>query len=180
MYSQFLVISALLSDALMALEQARSPYGKYLAVVDGAAALAGYDDQHAIGRLVIAAVDAGLDREMVGKAVAQGRARASEARKYRESTPVPKRLARKPPPDTPRPPPQVTVDALLLELRRGLSCLEEPGARDRLRRCDEAAIEQIAVELLTWKDKGKSWLPDWSKDNVETLIKVWRALGDRA
>jgi hypothetical protein len=69
-----------------------------------------------------------------------------------------------------------TVEALLYELRGGLSCLSDLGARDRLMRCDAAAIQHIAAQLLTWKDKNKPWLPPWSKEDVANLLTIWRGL----
>ena len=72
--------------------------------------------------------------------------------------------------------PDSTIEALLYELRSGLSCLSDSGARQRLRSCDEAAIQYIAAELLTWRDKGKPWLPPWSKEDVGKLIDAWEAL----
>jgi hypothetical protein len=69
-----------------------------------------------------------------------------------------------------------TIEALLFELRSGLSCLSGWGARDRLMRCDAAAIQHIAAQLLTWKDKNKPWLPPWSKDDVAELLTIWRGL----
>jgi hypothetical protein len=74
-----------------------------------------------------------------------------------------------------------TIRALLYELRDGLSCLAQDGARGRLQRCDEAAMQKIATELLSWPGKtqdGKDrpWLPAWTKEEVETLIEVWREI----
>jgi hypothetical protein len=65
-----------------------------------------------------------------------------------------------------------TVGALLYELRSGLFCLENEGALDRLRRCDEAAMRTIALELLSWRRKNKPWLPPWSEDDVAKLLAV--------
>jgi hypothetical protein len=73
--------------------------------------------------------------------------------------------------------PVSTVNALLhVDLRCGLSCLSDSGARDRLRRCDEAAMRTIAEELLSWRDKRSSWLPPWSKEDVAKLLVIWRGL----
>lgn len=77
---------------------------------------------------------------------------------------------------TPKTTPGSTVEALLYELRSGLSCLSDPGAKDRLRRCDEAAIRTISAELLTWSTKNKSWLPPWSKEDVAKLLVIWRGV----
>jgi hypothetical protein len=64
--------------------------------------------------------------------------------------------------------PPTTIEALMFGLRRGLSCLEDPGHRDRLRRCDEDAITQVAARLLAL---------GWPKDDVATLIEAWQAVG---
>jgi hypothetical protein len=71
-----------------------------------------------------------------------------------------------------RPTPASTVEALLYELRSGLSCLSDHGARDRLRRCGENAIRIIAAELLTRKGKNKPWLPPWSEEDVAKLFAI--------
>jgi hypothetical protein len=69
-----------------------------------------------------------------------------------------------------------TIEALLYELRSGLSCLADEGARNRLRSCDEAAMRVIAAELLSWRSKNKPWLPPWSEDDVAKLAAIWGAL----
>jgi hypothetical protein len=69
------------------------------------------------------------------------------------------RVARLPPPpmlqSTAGGTPNTTVEALMYGLRRGLSCLDDPGNRDRLRRCDADAITEIAERLtaLGWPDE---------------------------
>jgi hypothetical protein len=65
-----------------------------------------------------------------------------------------------------------TVAALLYELRNGLSCLSDHGARARLMLCDEGAIRFIAAELLSWRDKNKSWLRPWSEEDVAKLAAI--------
>lgn len=69
-----------------------------------------------------------------------------------------------------------TIDALLYELRSGLSCLEDDGAVGRLRCCDGYAIRTIAAELLTWKGRNEPCLPPWTEDDVAGLVDVWEAL----
>jgi hypothetical protein len=64
--------------------------------------------------------------------------------------------------------PPTTVEALMFGLRRGLSCLEDIGNRDRLRRCNDDAIRQIATRLLA---------VGWAEDDVAKLISVWQAVG---
>jgi hypothetical protein len=76
-----------------------------------------------------------------------------------------------------RPTPQATIEALMFGLRRGLSCLEDPGNRDRLRRCDAAAVEQFVPRLRSWR--CVAWLPAYADDDIVTLLKVWRALKER-
>jgi hypothetical protein len=64
-------------------------------------------------------------------------------------------------------------------LRGGLSCLEDSGNRERLARCDAAAVEQIALRLRSWRCKGVAWLPAYTDDDIATLLKVWRTLRER-
>lgn len=76
--------------------------------------------------------------------------------------------------------PASTIEALMYALRRGLSCLADPGNRDRLRRCDAAAMREIAVRLRGWRDKHAAWLPAWRDDDIELLIDAWSALREEA
>jgi hypothetical protein len=69
-----------------------------------------------------------------------------------------------------------TIEALLYELRSGLSCLADQSARDRLGRCDRAAMRAIAKELLRWKSKNEPWLPAWSTEDVAKLLRIRRGL----
>ena len=78
-----------------------------------------------------------------------------------------------------RPIPQASIEALMFGLRRGLSCLGDRGHRDRLARCDTAAVEQIALRLRSWRCKRVAWLPAYADDDIATLLKVWRALKER-
>jgi len=58
---------------------------------------------------------------------------------------------------TERPTPQSTIEAIIFAVRsRGTDALREPANIERLRRCDEAALEQIdaRIEKLT-KDDAK-------------------------
>jgi hypothetical protein len=83
------------------------------------------------------------------------------------------RHLRRRPEDRPhRETPASTIEALLYELRSGLSCLADEDACNRLRSCDEGAMRTIAAELLSWKDKNKPWLPVWSEDDVAKLLAV--------
>jgi hypothetical protein len=79
----------------------------------------------------------------------------------------------------PRPTPEATIEAMLFGLRRGLSCLNDPGNLDRLQRCDAAAIEQIAIRLRARNAKNVAWLPPYTDDDIATLLKVWRAIRER-
>ena len=63
--------------------------------------------------------------------------------------------------------PQSTVEALMYALRRGMSCLEDQGNRDRLRRCDADAMEQIAKRLPRF---------GWDDDDLRVLVDVWELL----
>jgi hypothetical protein len=76
--------------------------------------------------------------------------------------------------------PWSTVEALLYGLRRGLSCLDDPSNRDRLARCDAAAMKEISARLLDMKARSKGARADWSKEDVGTLISVWRAMVERS
>jgi hypothetical protein len=52
------------------------------------------------------------------------------------------------PPASPRPTPQVTVDAVMYSVReRGLKALKEPANQERLRRCDTAAEDKIIQRI---------------------------------
>jgi hypothetical protein len=55
-----------------------------------------------------------------------------------------------------------TIEALLFELRPGLSGLSESGPRARLAACDEAAMQTIVAALSARKARNNSWLPAWT------------------
>jgi hypothetical protein len=112
------VVSGLESDAISALESSTTPRERYNAVVAGVAALDGYNDKGAIGRLVSAALEAGLDQQTIREAVDQGRERAELSRQYRESTRARRRTRRKPG-DTPVTPALTSQGAAWLD-----SCLK--------------------------------------------------------
>jgi hypothetical protein len=65
----------------------------------------------------------------------------------------------------------------MFALRRGLSCLGDPGNRDRLRRCNAAAMREIAARLLNLKGRSARSTTDWPKEEVAKLIEAWRAVG---
>jgi hypothetical protein len=72
--------------------------------------------------------------------------------------------------------PASTIEALMYALRRGLSCLDDPANRARLRSCDDAAMKEIIARLGTWKDRKLDWLPTWSDADISNLAKAWRTL----
>jgi hypothetical protein len=68
--------------------------------------------------------------------------------------------------------PATTVEALRYSLRRGLSCLDDPANRDRLRCCDDAAMKEIVLRLRSWKARKVNRLPLWSDADIAELLKV--------
>lgn len=72
--------------------------------------------------------------------------------------------------------PASTVEALMYVLRRGLSCLDDPANRHRLRCCDDAAMREVVGRLRSWKARNVSWLPAWSDQDIAKLAKAWRTL----
>ena len=51
--------------------------------------------------------------------------------------------------------PQSTIDAILYCVRsRGLAALQEPNNKERLSRCDEAAMKQIRERIERMRQKG--------------------------
>jgi hypothetical protein len=79
-------------------------------------------------------------------------------------------------PPEPEPTPASTIEALMFGLRRGLSCLDEPGNRARLARCDASAMKQIAARLLNLKELSNGARPDWSRADVEKLVALWESV----
>jgi hypothetical protein len=63
--------------------------------------------------------------------------------------------------------PNTTIEALMFSLRRGLLCVEDPGNRDRLRRCDADALMEIAGRLTAL---------GWPDERIERVILAWRAV----
>ncbi len=72
--------------------------------------------------------------------------------------------------------PASTIEALLYALRCGLSCLDDPANRARLRSCDDAAMKEIVTRLRGWKARNVDWLRPWTDGDIAKLIKVWRTL----
>jgi putative DNA primase/helicase len=77
-------VSRALAGALQAMRGAETDYGKFLAIVDGTAALDGYESAAGIEHLEQAAIAAGLDEDTIRIAIKSGKRRAEEARQYRE------------------------------------------------------------------------------------------------
>jgi hypothetical protein len=71
---------------------------------------------------------------------------------------------------------QSTIDALLYELREGLSALAGDGCRKRLRCCDAAAMRIVAETLLARKDKNKTWLKPWTQEDIAKLLTVRKGM----
>jgi hypothetical protein len=68
---------------------------------------------------------------------------------------------------SPRPTPQTTINALMYSMRsRGLQALREPDTMERLSRCDEGAIRQIAERLATL---------GWPPERIKPVIACWQS-----
>ena len=51
--------------------------------------------------------------------------------------------------------PQSTIDAILYSVRaRGIAALEEENVKERLSRCDEAAMKQIHERICRMRERG--------------------------
>jgi hypothetical protein len=152
-----------LETAIRNLGAVDNPFGRLLAVRNGAKALAmsGCAADDAVARLRGTAVSAhGLKPSDVAAAIDHGREMA--------------RVARLPPPpmQSTAGTPNTTIEALIFSLRRGLLCVEDPGNRDRLRRCDADAITEIAERLTAL---------GWPDERIERVILGWRAVrGDNS
>jgi hypothetical protein len=70
--------------------------------------------------------------------------------------------------------PGSTVEALMWLLReRGLSCLNDVKNRDRLRRCDAAAIKEMSGRLLDLNSRSKGRAPNWTEESIAKLVSMW-------
>jgi hypothetical protein len=160
-----LAVSRELETAIRDLGAADNPFGRLLALRNGAKALAmsGCATNEAVDRLLGTAVSVhGLNPSDVAAAIDHGCEMA--------------RVAHLPPPpmlqSTAGGTPNTTVEALMFSLRRGLLCGEDPGNRDRLRRCDADAITEIAERLTAL---------GWPDERIERVILAWRAVrGDNS
>jgi hypothetical protein len=72
-----------------------------------------------------------------------------------------------------------TVEALMYSLRGGLRCLADASTRDRLRRCDRAAMRGIVERLLNMSALSNGQRADWSVDDIAKLISLWGQAGGR-
>jgi hypothetical protein len=153
-------IAELYHDARRALLNAESELGCLIAIRDGTKALYPQGDagREAISLLVKYAVENGFG-------VSEAAAEAAVEKGIEAATTKP----RPTPLDTSRPTADATVEAMMYSLRsRGLACLEDAGNRDRLRRCDQTAIMELAKRL---KERGS-----WPDNQIETLVLAWRDL----
>jgi hypothetical protein len=153
------VITRALGAALKALDSADNDNAKLLAVRNFAEAVAPFGraaDEAVLALRTAATVSHGIALETVQALIEQGLGIAQ----MRRSRPPPLREGMATATST--------VEALMYGLRRGLSCLGDPGNRDRLRRCDADAMGEIARRLLDRK---------WPKEDVVKLVEAWRAVG---
>jgi hypothetical protein len=160
-----------LETAIRDLRAADNPFGRLLAVRNGAKALAmserAADD--AMDRLRGIAVGLhGLDPPDVAAAIDHG---CEMARVARQLPP----MMRSGGGGTPG----TTVESVLYALRRGLSCLDDPGNRERLRRCDAAAMREICHRLLNFSSGSAGRHPDWTGAEVAKLFALWEIVGGR-
>jgi hypothetical protein len=166
-----LAISHELEKAIRNLWAADNPFGRLLAVRNGAKVLAmsGPAANDAVDRLRGVAVSQGLIPSDVAAAIDHGCEMA--------------RVARLPPPPMLRSSgdgtPGTTIEALMDGLRRGLSCLDDSGNRDRLRRCDPAAMRDISHRLLNFGVGSAGRHPDWTPADVAKLFALWEIVGGR-
>jgi hypothetical protein len=163
-----LTVSRELEMAIRNLRAADNPFGRLLAVRNGAKALA----------MSGHATDDAMDR-LRGIAVSMHRLKPSDVAAAINLGGEMSRVARQPPPMPPSAgggTPSTTVEALMYSLRRGLSCLDDPRNRDRLARCDADAVKEVAARLLDMKARSKDARANWHKDDVVKLIAVWRAI----
>ena len=73
--------------------------------------------------------------------------------------------------------PQPTIEALLYELRAGVSVLGEEGARGRLSHCNKGAIREVVKRLQP--GKGGKYDPNWNAEEIQLLIREWKKLTGR-
>jgi len=135
-------ITQALSAALRTLSAADNENAKLLAVRNFAEAVAPFGraaDEAVLVLRTAATVSHGITLETVQALIEQGLGIAQMRR------------SRPPPLHDGVPTAPTTVEALMYGLRRGLSCLGDPGNRDRLRRCDAGAMTEIAKRLLDRK-----------------------------
>jgi hypothetical protein len=150
-------INRVLGDALRVLRGADNENAKLLAVRNFAEAMAPFGraaDEAVLVLRTAATVSHGIALETVQALIEQGLEIAQSRRS-------------RPPLPAGAPTASSTIEAMMYGLRRGLSCLEDPGNRDRLRRCDTAAMTEIAGRLTALK---------WPDERIEKVIMAWRAV----
>jgi hypothetical protein len=75
-----------------------------------------------------------------------------------------------------RPTPEVTVEALMLALRRGVSALTKPDTQRRLSDLDESQLEVICLRVQAFQP---GIAERWSTDDVGLLISTWKKLHEQ-
>jgi hypothetical protein len=183
------VVPGLLNNAIKAIGEVSSRYGKILAVTDGAAALVGYESDWAMMRLVEVATEAGLDFPTIKAAIETGKSRAEVARQYRESTPPPKPLSPAPPPmETPSvpTPSNDNVSASLCEVLR-IQALEREWETPAIETAIETASKRPAVRSIEFGDPSPVklrlrdlWLSAMAVRDKGDRAKLQRQLMDHA
>jgi hypothetical protein len=151
-------ITQALSAALRTLSAADNENAKLLAVRNFAEAVAPFGraaDEAVLVLRTAATVSHGITLETVQALIEQGLGIAQMRR------------SRPPPLHDGVPTAPTTVEALMYGLRRGLSCLGDPGNRDRLRRCDAGAMTEIAKRLL-----DRKWPEDVPSDPAGYKIEM--------
>jgi hypothetical protein len=71
---------------------------------------------------------------------------------------------------------KVTIEAIMYGLRRGLSCLDDPNNKARLRDCDDAAMKEITARLRDMYRRSNGARPNWSQADIDRLIAVRKIL----
>jgi hypothetical protein len=67
-----------------------------------------------------------------------------------------------------------TVEALMYDLRRGISALAEPAARRRLSELSEEQLCEVYARVQKFK---RNVAPAWSETDADALLVLWRDLG---
>jgi hypothetical protein len=155
-----------LAAVLEAMRCADNDHARLFALRDGAEAIGNSDGQALEGLRTEAIRVHHIKPDVVQAVLVQGAELASASRGRRAYAP----------PQSLGPTAATTIEAMLYALRRGLSCLDDPANRVRLRSCDEPAMKEIVSRLRSWKDRKVDWLPAWSDADIAKLITVRRNL----